>query len=628
MQIQRFVLFAVLGLVQMAPAFASDAARDLLAARLSVEPDQLRVEHRVVLDLPDGPLHRAKVRDLASGRLHYVDYSLGGEVADADQRARARLRARLGIEGRLSREVAEKLRSADGAERIDLAIWIQGEPGRHSFASTIADDATPAEIRRARESLLAHLRDFAERSQARILPRIAELGGKVRYASPIAPLVHIEIPARAVAGLAEHPAVDHIYSAWEQNQDLLNIQGCTVGVDPHVWDAGFTGAGIVVAHCEDSRADRDNTCLGCDAGANKPTHSNVDQHSTACTGMMVSNDPTFRGMAYEACYYSANGGSYSDSDMSSAIDSGAENSDVTSGSWGGNYSGYLNIHDRHTDYVVRNSRHFVDDAAGNGGNSGYVSSPGKAYNSLSAACGDDRDTCDPGDDIVASLSSGRDPITTHNDRELPELTAPGTDIHSLTTTSSPYCATTSVGSGTSYAAPIIGGIAALAMQAEPALIAWPEATKALLLASGLNNLEGDPRLSDLDGTGQVDASAALTSAVARRWARGVLTANHFTDGEFEVSIGSVTAGQRLKGVVCWDSNPNGSYSTDPVEADLDLAIVDPSGTVVASSNSYDNTYEVVDFVAGTSGIYRARLSYRTWDGASEYVGGAWTLSSP
>jgi hypothetical protein len=628
MHATKTALLLPLGLICATPALANDNALAHVAADAHIPVSQLRVEHETTVVLASGLLHRAKVRDQTSGRLYYVDYDASGVVADGDTRVRAALRARVNVEGKLNQDVAARIRASAPSEPIKIALWLRGTPPEYDWAPSSLAAESPLAIREEREFLLADLRQFAQKTQAAILPRISELGGKLLHSSTLAPLVFVSMPAGNVVQLSESPAIDQIYSAWNRGHDLLNVQTCAVGVKPDVWDAGYTGAGIIVAHCEDSRADRDNTCLACDAGANKPWESNIDQHSTACTGMMVSNDPTYRGVAYGACFYSANGGSYSDDDMSGAIDSGAANADVTSGSWGFDNGGSLQVHDRHTDYVVRNTRHFVDDAAGNSGNSGFVSTPGSAFNSVTVACSYDYNTCDVGNDRISSFSSGRDPYSAHNDRELPEITAPGEDIYSLTTSGSPSCPKTNVGSGTSYSAPIISGIAAQAMDATPDLNVWPEPTKALLLAGGLNNLEGAARLSNLDGVGQVDAKAVLTSAVAHRWAAGLLTLDRFSGGQLEVAMGHANAGQRMKAALCWDSNPNGSYTTDPLDADLDLAVIDPSGAVVASSNSYDNPYEVVDFTVATSGVYRARITYRNWNGASEYVAGAWSLTAP
>ncbi len=612
-------------------AAAADPAVAAAARARGLDPARLATQHRVSVDLPLTGLRfeRAKVRNLGTQRLLDVAWDESGSPVDAEALLRAERDARIALRGRMSDALADRVAAAAPGERLQVALWLRADPISDAPSSAAMREWTAARAHDERAFRIAELRTVAEDAQRGIDARIRGGGGELRYASTLAPLIYAELPAAALAELARDSAVDWVYDAWHQGADELNIQSCAVNVDPEVWDYGLTGAGVIVAHVEDSRADRDNICLECDAGANKPTHSNVDQHSTACTGMMVSAHATYKGIAHGACFYSANGGSYSDSDMAGAIDAGAANADLQSHSWGTGGTGQLNEHDRHLDYVIRHARHFADDSAGNTGNSNYLTSPGNGFNICTVANFDDENSCDWGDDHVSSTSSGKDPLSPHSDREKPEVAGPGTNIISLKLASPGTCPTGSVGSGTSYSAPIIGGIAALAMEADPALMLWPEALKALLMASGVHNLEGDRRLSELDGTGGVDGSVAATSAVLGRWKAGILSAASFApDSTFETDVGHVAAGQRLKVVVCWDSNPDAGYATDPLEADIDLDLIDPAGAVVASSSSYDNSYEVVDLDVATTGLYRARLSFRTWLGDSEYVGGAFTVSDP
>ena len=614
------------------------------ASRPEAEPDAVSVaahlhaldaarlvsEHEVEVSLPrtGRDFRRAKVRDTETQLLIDVAWDATGRAVDAEQVLRAEAAARRASLGKKTPVLAARLTEAAPDETIPVAIWLHADPISIALPARELPGASDAETRHEKEFRLAELRTTAEEAQREITSRLRMLGGEIRYASALAPLIYVDLPAAAVAEVESDESIDHLYDAWSDNADELDIQSCATNVDPGVWAYGLTGAGVVVAHVEDSRADRDNTCLVCDMGANKPTHINVDQHSTACTGMMVSSNITYKGIAHGACFYSANGGSYSDSDMAGAIDAGAANADLQSHSWGFTTNGQLNEHDRHIDYIVRNARVFADDSAGNSGNSNYLTSPGNGFNICTVANYDDRNTCDGVDDIMSSSSSGRDPISPNGDREKPEVAGPGTNITSLTLASPGTCPTSSVGSGTSYSAPVIGGIAAICMEADPGLKLWPEALKALLMASGVHNIEGDRRLSELDGTGGVDGTVAATSAVAGRWKGGVLEAADFSGGHLEKAIGHVSAGKRLKVVVCWDSNPNAGYTDDPLEADIDLDLIDPLGAVIASSSSYDNSYEVVDVDVTTAGIYRVRLSYRTWAGESEYVAGAWTISSP
>ena len=45
----------------------------------------------------------------------------------------------------------------------------------------------------------------------------------------------------------------------------------------------------------------------------------------------------------------------------------------------------------------------------------------------------------------------------------------------------------------------------------------------------------------------------------------------------------------------------------PIGQDLDLTVIAPNGGVVASSASYDNAYEVVNFTPSVSGQYKIRV---------------------
>lgn len=626
----RFTL-ASSALLFVGTAHATPDALAAGARQLGVEAEQLAIVHQVSLQLPDGSptIFRAKVRDSLSGRIRTVDFAADGQKVDVE----ARIESSRGVQSPVGTEVEARLGTSDEGDLLPVAFWLHAGELPVAFPdgvqATIAS-AKGTEHERLRAERLWHLEEVKtvmEEAQAPFLTALTARGARVNYASPLAPLVYAQVPASELVELAYNDAVEHVYGAWNQSHDELDVQACALDVDPEVWDSGYTGTGVIVAHCEDSRADRDNTCLECDTGANLPSHSNIDQHSTACTGMMVSSHSTYKGIAYGACFYSANGGSYSDSDMAAAIDAGTQNADLTSHSWGQSTNGQLNVHDRHIDYVVRNSRHFHDDSAGNTGNSSYLTSPGNGFNICTVANFDDRNSCSKIGDSMSSSSSGRNPPSTHGDREKPEVAGPGTNITSLRLASPGSCPTGDVGSGTSYAAPVVGAVAALAMEAAPELIVWPETTKALLMASGLHNIEGDRRLSDLDGTGGVSAIAVVTSAARGRWRAHNVTSRAFGSNQtVTMSVGEIAGGSRFKGVICWDANPDSGYLTDPVDLDLDLELLGESGEVLATSATFDNTYEVVDVDVATTQVIRARISYRNWNGTSEYIGGAWTIT--
>jgi hypothetical protein len=249
-------------------------------------------------------------------------------------------------------------------------------------------------------------------------------------------------------------------------------------------------------------------------------------------------------------------------------------------------------------------------------------SPALAYNVISVGNFDDKNTVSWTGDTMQGCSSWRDPISTSGDREKPEVAAPGTNIKS-TTTASPWIG--NVGSGTSYAAPMVSGGAALLIHRNSSLGVWPESVKAILMATAVHNIEGATRLSEKDGAGAIVLDRA--DDVARRlstkgnWGGQSYTCSTATT--LNVTTMSLTAGLRTRVVIAWDTDDNyGSYSTRPA-ADLDLRIRNSSGTIVASSSSFDNTYEIVEFTPSTSGVYTLQVNKYRCSYNPRYLGWAW-----
>ena len=58
-------------------------------------------------------------------------------------------------------------------------------------------------------------------------------------------------------------------------------------------------------------------------------------------------------------------------------------------------------------------------------------------------------------------------------------------------------------------------------------------------------------------------------------------------------------------------------------ADLNLEIFDPSGSSCGWSYTYDRNFEVVDFTAEESGIYKAHIRRSKFDAVYERLGVAW-----
>ena len=86
---------------------------------------------------------------------------------------------------------------------------------------------------------------------------------------------------------------------------------------------------------------------------------------------------------------------------------------------------------------------------------------------------------------------------------------------------------------------------------------------------------------------------------------------------------SVTAGQRVRIDLAWDSSTSGSIfdKIDTLTTDLDLSVSYPGGT--KQSLSWDNSYEHVAFTAPSSGTVTITVRKVRFDGPTSYWGLAW-----
>jgi hypothetical protein len=275
------------------------------------------------------------------------------------------------------------------------------------------------------------------------------------------------------------------------------------------------------------------------------------------------------------------------------------------------------------------------------------------WNMLNVGAANDCGTTTRNDDNIACFTSSANLLY---DRELPQLVAPGQAI----TADGIDC-----GNGTSFAAPIVSGIAAQMLEENGGLAGWSEAVRAILIATADKNVNGG-RLTKLglptdhrDGAGEVNGEFAVDLANSNHhqyngtatagWSKGYamssLDSSTTPEADFydlpwfegeaqkrEYRLTTDQEGQKARIVLVWDghatcSDPEeGECESSGMDADLDLEVWDGVSTYYYSESSY-NTYEFLEIPLVKDRSYRIRIKVYDWYSTSTYFGLAWYVGT-
>ncbi|MEW6519837.1 MAG: S8 family serine peptidase [Thermodesulfobacteriota bacterium] len=605
------------------------AARQQAARQHGVPLQALRVVGSVAIAYPllGTTVFDCKVLHVRNGKMYAIALDQGLEevnIADLDA---AEQQLRDEQSGRLHPELQQRLADAPDDERIRVILWLKDEVGAEKSYQRPSPQGrlSRADVKATRDAAREERAMDVDEVNGPVRERIQQMGfaTTVDYYSPA---VYAELTPDAIREAGFWDEVDMIYPD-QLNEPALNIAGTTIYA-AIVHSRGITGAGSSVGVVEVGGGipypatnpylpgvvrDTTNTCLS--------------SHSTGVAGIIKSSHSTYRGIAYKANVRV--GGSCTGDGwelLNAASRAYTWGADVINNSWGGLISSMVpGIGDKFFDDMVINKHVNIVAAAGNrappcAGGDARVISPGLGYNTITVGNFNDINTVSWADDVMHPCSSYVDPFSSHGDREKPEIAAPGTSITS-TTTASPWVG--AIGSGTSFAAPMVSGTIALMIDRNPALDSWPEAVKAILLATATHNIEGATRLSDKDGAGGIVASradyVALNTSVYGRW--GAMAYSCTTADPYSISM-SLTAGKKTRVVIVWDQNTAyASYGSQP-SADLDLQIYRGT-TLIAGSSSWDNTYEIAEFTPSTTGIYTLKINRFRCSLTPKWLGWAW-----
>jgi serine protease AprX len=608
---------------------------DLAAKRRGLDASRLQLLKNTTVELPLTGRHveTAKVLNTTNGQVFPLSIDEQGQEVEFSTLKAEEQRAYRARYGKLDPKLHKKVQDVRADQKIKVAFWLNTEDLGAQDPRDGRTDLSREEV----DALLARRMDQVKAATSRAtegLTRALERAGHVvDRRSEGAPTVFATLPAGLVKQFSERADVEVAYLAQdEEYKDHMNVAGPSIKADK-LWDLGITGTGARIAIVEDSRVDFNNSCLSANnLGTRVPNDPNVDDHATACAGIAASTHNKFRGIAPGAGIYSSNIQNYADfGKISAAMDAAWQNADVSNYSWGLDtcgYDGSVNVWGRHADYIVRYIWDTVTASSGNLGfctSKGYVNSVGSGFNTIAVGNYDDSGTVSSTDNVMWPTSSWEDPISLHGDREKPEVAAPGANIKTTVMAPNFGCDMAEIGSGTSFSAPAVAGLAADLMQVHSSLRVFPESLKALILAGATDNIEGAPGLSEKDGAGGVNALTSYTSTINNRYRWfDVVPSSFDANRDLTIDMGWVNAGQRVKIALVWDSTPTSDYLTDPLKADLDLYVFGPNQ--FQGSASFDNSYEVVDFTATASGNFQIKVKNFRFDGFNEYVGVAWSLS--
>lgn len=411
-------------------------------------------------------------------------------------------------------------------------------------------------------------------------PVVAALGGTIGRTLDIINASVVDLPARAIPALAEHPLVKHV-SLDRPVAGTMERTSATIGATAIHDRLGYDGSGVGVAIIDSGVTPWHDDLASGDGGQrvvrfvdfvrNRPNPYDDYGHGTHVAGVIAGNGfdsgggrtgiaPRAHLMILKVLDDEGNGRI---SDVIAAFDyvlkkSAGLNIRIV------NLSVATRVDESYTtDPLTIAAKQLVDAgivvvaAAGNLGRTadghdayGGITAPGNAPWVLTVGASSHMGSVSRGDDQIALFSS-RGP-TSLDSLAKPDLVAPGVGIESLSAQDSTFYRTLSqyllsgtvaTGylpylslTGTSMAAPVVSGTIALLLQANPALT--PNAVKAILQYTAEVYSGYDPLTQGagfLNAEGAVELARSLVTSTATNgspssWSRSVIWGNQLIRG--------------------------------------------------------------------------------------------------
>ncbi len=634
-------------LLETAPSRATAGGLPLgEAVVLRLDELDLEIHRQKRLDPETGAISIENVLMRPDGTMEPISNDQVRVLVDQDIQA---LRGRIGAIQPGFRDEVMGLLATDPATPIPVAITAPAD--RSTFPTLppfdVLEQMTEEESEELTHQVSAELALTLGEQLQDVVAAVTGLGGDNVRASTFAPMVFAEMtPAEILELVGRTDLLWLVLDGRGEAVDLLNVSTCATGAQ--AVQAGVNPSGLEVAIIE--ATGEVDTCLPLadNFGGGFP----ITQHATQVAGVVGSTVSGFQGVAPGVRFLTA--GDDSKSTAGELADrlwwalvvtsDGAEAYNMSQGFNVNSANGQWTSFDIVVDAFARELRRFISVSAGNMGgqapcNGGFVTSPAIALNVLAVGNYNDQNLCLLGSGLLAPCcppNSGTilpvmnsscfvDPSSFNGDREEPDVAAPGTSIQ----TTNIGCSISAV-SGTSFAAPHAAGAAALLIARNIGVEEWPELTRAILMASAVDNIEGAAALSEVDGAGGINIDEADTILANGQWNPRDLTSSDFS-GSNVLTIASFTVPidtDLLKVAIAWSGVT--AINGIGLQTDFDL-VLKQSGMVVAASASYDNSYEVVE-VAKPSGTYTIEVHafgpIASGGSEVERLGTAWEFLNP
>lgn len=338
----------------------------------------------------------------------------------------------------------------------------------------------------------------------------------------------------------------------------------------------------------------------------------TSSHATKVTSLICGKKTTISGRTYEGAAKGANiyqiPSKYI-SDLYEAIDILVSDYDIdiinySAGAY--NNPGYTSF-DQAIDNIIEQSKISFVKSAGNQGTSGYITSPGKAFNAITVGNikSESNNVALLPPYNVYSLSSSLEAYYLPNK---PDIVVPASGLYlPVDANSSVY-----IGSATSWAAPIATGIAAQIMQDNPSAIVNFNALKSYLTCGANNDLLTGTTISygslnEESGAGLVNAKESLSitefgNEVYGAWISSAVAPTQY----YDKATLHLYADNRVRIAVSFRKAENIPVS-DYYGNNIDIRLVDVNSDFCVSAESLNNNLEIIDAIVPHDGNYKIQM---------------------